>query len=67
VSYFESPHRLIKNLELLKSLAPEKRIILGRELTKMFEEIVRGEIGEVQEYYKNNEAKIKGEIVIIIQ
>jgi len=67
VSYFESPHRLIKNLELLKSLAPEKRIILGRELTKMFEEIVRGEIGEVLEYFKNNEAKIKGEIVIIIQ
>jgi 16S rRNA (cytidine1402-2'-O)-methyltransferase len=64
--YLESPHRLIKNLELLKSIAPEKSIILGRELTKMFEEIVRGDVSEVLEYFENNADKIKGEIVIIV-
>ncbi|MDQ1284427.1 MAG: Ribosomal small subunit methyltransferase [Patescibacteria group bacterium] len=71
--YYESPHRLVKNLELLKSLTPaclpvrqEKNIILGRELTKMFEEIVRGPVGEVLEYFEKNPGKIKGEIIIIV-
>ena len=66
VSYFESPHRLIKNLELLKSLAPNKRIILGRELTKMFEEIVRGTVPEVLGYFSENPDKVKGEFVVIV-
>ena len=65
VIYLESPHRLIKNLELLKTLAPDKNIILGRELTKMFEEIVRGNVLEVLEYFESNPGKVKGEIVII--
>jgi 16S rRNA (cytidine1402-2'-O)-methyltransferase len=64
--YFESPHRLIKNLELLKSLAPDKKIILGRELTKMFEEIVRGTTEEVLGYFVENPGKVKGEFVIIV-
>jgi len=66
VIYFESPYRLIKNLELLHSLAPEKNVILGRELTKMFEEIVRGTVSEVLEYFNENKDKIKGEIVVIV-
>lgn len=66
VIYFESPHRVIKNLELLKSLSSEKKIILGRELTKMFEEIVRGNAQEVLEYFENNQDKIRGEFVVII-
>lgn len=64
--YFDSPHRLIKNLELLKSLTSDKRMILGRELTKMFEEIVRGNISEVLSYFEENRSKVKGEIVIIV-
>ena len=63
---YESPHRLIKNLELLKTLAPEKKIILGRELTKVFEEVVRGNVSEVSEYFQNNPEKVKGEIAIIV-
>lgn len=66
VVYFESPHRLVKNLELLKALAPEKNIILGRELTKMFEEIVRGNVSEVLEYFQKNPKKVKGEIAVIV-
>lgn len=66
VIYFESPHRLMKNLELLKTLAPDRRVILGRELTKMFEEIVRGSVGDIIGYFNENEDKIRGEIVIIV-
>ncbi len=65
VVYLESPHRLMKNLELLKTLAPDKNIILGRELTKMFEEIVRGDVPSVLGYFENNPGKVKGEFVII--
>lgn len=66
VSYFESPHRVVKNLELLKSLVPDKQIVLGRELTKLFEEIVRGTVSEVLEYFAENPGKIKGEFVVIV-
>lgn len=66
VIYFESPHRLIKNLKLLQKLNLEKNIILGRELTKMFEEIVRGDVKEILTYFENNKEKIRGEIAIIV-
>lgn len=66
VAYFESPHRLVKNLQLFCDLGTEKKIILGREMTKMFEEIVRGTVAEVLEYFEKNEGKVKGEIVIIV-
>ena len=66
VVYYESPHRVIKNLEMLLKFAPNKKIILGRELTKMFEEIIRGNISEVLEYFANNPSKVRGEFVVIV-
>jgi 16S rRNA (cytidine1402-2'-O)-methyltransferase len=73
VIYYESVHRVVKNLELLESLAPaclpvgmEKKVILGRELTKMFEEIQRGSVADILAYYRENEGKVKGEFVVII-
>lgn len=65
VMYYESPHRVLKNLEMLLKFAPEKKIILGRELTKMFEQTVRGSIEEVLKYFQENPSKVKGEFVII--
>jgi 16S rRNA (cytidine1402-2'-O)-methyltransferase len=66
VVYYESPHRVMKNLELLASLAPESKIIIGRELTKVFEEVVRGTIQSAFEYFSANPGKVKGEFVIIV-
>lgn len=63
--YYESPHRVLKNLEMLATFAPDKKIILGRELTKMFEQTMRGNILEVSEYFRQNPSKVKGEFVII--
>ena len=65
VIYFESVHRFLKNLELLEKMKPDAKLVVGRELTKMFEEIVRGEIGEIRKYFEEKEGKIKGEFVII--
>ncbi|MCW1888123.1 MAG: 16S rRNA (cytidine(1402)-2'-O)-methyltransferase [Candidatus Moranbacteria bacterium] len=66
VMYYESPHRVLKNLELLRELNAEKKIILGRELTKMFEEVVQGGIEEVQMYFQKHPEKVKGEFTIIV-
>lgn len=66
VIYYESPHRVIKNLELLAELAPNKKLVLGRELTKMFEEVVRGTVGEVKTYLESKAGKMKGEFVIVV-
>ncbi len=66
VIYYESPHRLMKNLELLQSLSSEKHIIIGRELTKMYEEIVRGSIAEALAYFTEHLDKVKGEFSVIV-
>lgn len=66
VIYYESPHRVVKNLELLVELAPQKNLVLGRELTKIFEEVVRGSVNEVKTYLENKTGKIKGEFTIVV-
>jgi 16S rRNA (cytidine1402-2'-O)-methyltransferase len=66
VIYYESPHRVVKNLELLLELAPNKKLVLGRELTKIFEEVVRGSVGEVKLYLEGKVGKMKGEFTIVV-
>lgn len=66
VVYYESPHRFLKNMQILLELAPEKRVVVGRELTKMFEEIVRGTVSEVFTYFVNNPEKVRGEFVVLV-
>lgn len=64
--FYESPHRLLKALEqFMDVFGGERHICVSRELTKVFEENVRGTIIEVLKYFK--EKAIKGEIVIILQ
>lgn len=60
---YESPFRIIKTLELLQKLMPERQIVIGRELTKKFEEVIRG---KPEELLKKIQDKVKGEIVILI-
>lgn len=66
VMYYESPHRVLKNVEMLLKFAPDKKIIIGRELTKMFEQVVRGSALEILAYFTENPPKVKGEFVIIV-
>lgn len=65
VVYYESPHRVLKNLALLAERAPEQHIIIGRELTKVFEEVVRGSVSDGLRYFTEHPDKVKGEFVII--
>lgn len=65
--FYESPHRIIKTLESLKShLSEDRKVCIGRELTKMFEEVVSGSPEEVLNYFTENEDKVRGEFVVIV-
>ena len=59
--FYESPNRIIKTLEIIKSLRPECKAAIGRELTKVFEEVVVDDISKGIEYFKSGD--VKGEIV----
>lgn len=66
VIYFESPHRFLKNIELLKKFKPNAKLIVGRELTKIFEEIMKGEIKDIKERWrKKGDKEKRGELTII--
>ncbi len=63
-AYFESPYRLADSLEMLARHAPERRVVVARELTKHFEEFQRGTARFVLEHY--TEKPPKGEITLLI-
>ena len=64
--FYESPHRLMKTLEqFAEAFGPERMASVSRELTKMFEENIRGSLAELISYYQEN--PIKGEIVLVVQ
>lgn len=67
VIFYESPFRIIKSLNELNSLIGKdlREIVVCRELTKKFETIYRGKIGEVLNQLKKSE--IRGEFVVIIE
>jgi 16S rRNA (cytidine1402-2'-O)-methyltransferase len=61
---YESPHRVAQVLETIDSIDPDRQLVISRELTKKFEEIVRGTSRMLIEHWK--EKTIKGECVLLI-
>lgn len=66
VVFYESPHRILKTLESLQKHAPEKRVTICRELTKIHEEVKSGSALELLEYFTKNPEKVRGEFVVIV-
>ena len=65
--FYESPNRLKKALDSLEKFCGEERkIFIARELTKLYEEKVRGSILEVQNFFKKDPEKVRGEFVVIV-
>lgn len=63
--FYESPVRLVKTIEdFITFFGKERQACVSRELTKMFEENVRGTLEEILKYYANK--PVKGEIVLIV-
>jgi len=62
--FYESPHRLSETLKDILDILGDREIVLTRELTKIYEEISRGKISEVQNQIA--ERKLKGETTLVI-
>ena len=63
--WYESPHRLIRTLNDLLAVFGDRRVVIARELTKMYEEIIRGRLSQVIAQMGNR--SIRGEITLLIE
>ncbi|MDR3190382.1 MAG: 16S rRNA (cytidine(1402)-2'-O)-methyltransferase [Lactobacillaceae bacterium] len=64
--FYEAPHRLAKTLaNIAQVFGPDHRVVLARELTKRYEEFLRGTASELTEWATSNE--VRGEFVVIIE
>ncbi len=64
--FYEAPHRLLKTLAAMEEVLGEERLIaVARELTKTYEEIKRGTIGEVSKHFQQHEPR--GEFTIVVE
>ena len=62
---YESPHRLVDCLADLAAELGDRRVVVGREVTKQFEEILRGPINEVAAMLGNR--PVKGEVALLVE
>lgn len=68
MAFYESPHRIEKALESLeKFCGADRGVIVARELTKIYEEFVRGTVAEARAYFAKNPDRVRGEFVVIVQ
>ena len=62
--FYESPHRLAQTLKDIFEVLGDRRMVLTRELTKIYEEVLRGRVSEIIE--QTTGKKLKGEITLVI-
>jgi len=64
VVFYESPHRLFETLRDILEIFGDREIVLTRELTKVYEEIIRGKVSEILNQL--GDRTLKGEITLVI-
>lgn len=64
VVFYESPHRILKTLGEFVQYFPDRKMVVARELTKIFEEFQTGSAQELYDYFSLK--KTKGEFVVIM-
>jgi len=62
--FYESPNRLLASLKDIRRVFGNRRLVIARELTKLFEEILRGCVDDVMEILENR--TLKGEITLVV-
>ncbi len=62
--FYESPHRILKTLKEFSEYFPERKLVIAREITKIFEEFASGTAAELFEHF--NKKTPKGEFVVIM-
>ncbi|MBI4528284.1 MAG: 16S rRNA (cytidine(1402)-2'-O)-methyltransferase [Deltaproteobacteria bacterium] len=63
--FYEAPHRLTESLEDLLKVLGDREVVLGREVTKLYEEFIRGRLSEVLSQLLHKE--IRGELTLVVQ
>jgi 16S rRNA (cytidine1402-2'-O)-methyltransferase len=63
--FFESPHRLVSTLEAVAAALPGRETVVARELTKLHEEVARGDAAGLAEEFSKR--KVRGEITLLIR
>lgn len=66
VVFYESSHRILKTLESLVKFCNYKDVVIARELTKIYEEFIKGKPDELLAILTNDKNKQKGEFVVIV-
>ncbi len=66
--FYESCHRIEASLEDLKAIFPaEREIVVARELTKLFETVIKTTVGRVSDLFRQDANMLKGEFVVLVQ
>ncbi len=66
VVFYESPHRIMKTLDSLKKYIGERKVVIAREISKIYEQVISGTASETEAYFLKNKDKIRGEFVVLI-
>lgn len=67
IIFFEAPHRIISTLNDMKDVFGGKRLVsVARELTKVYEQVVRAELDEILSSFATGEIKARGEFVLLL-
>ncbi|HBB02357.1 MAG: 16S rRNA methyltransferase [Candidatus Peregrinibacteria bacterium GW2011_GWF2_38_29] len=66
IIFYESPHRIVRTLEQIQGIIGDNwQVVIARELTKMYEEVLRGSFSEIIAHFKTKNPK--GEFVVLLQ
>ncbi len=66
VAFYESPHRILKTLQSLEKFASEKKVVIARELTKIYEEFISGTATELLAHFESHKESVRGEFVVMV-
>jgi 16S rRNA (cytidine1402-2'-O)-methyltransferase len=63
--FYEAPHRILESLDDIAAALGSREVVVGRELTKLHEEVLRGTPGEIRSALESRDS-IRGEFVVMI-
>ena len=66
--YYESSHRIVATIDAMSEVfGGERKVVLARELTKMFEQVFRGDFDSLQSWITEDPVRLKGEFVLMVE
>lgn len=66
--FYEAPHRIVDTLAaLLRAFGPQRRVVIARELSKLFEQVHRCALSEAADWMKADANRQRGEFVLLVE